>query len=141
MYISAILRQGQKTLVWYERNITSDTLKGLIDNSSRIKPQNLNKGKLHLNKSGSKILPNNFLGKISKVLNRQSGRDNPNVVPGEGVFNQTFSAKMYTACNTTLKNIRSDNINVLIFAHLNANSIRKKSEFLPEQAKGEIEIF
>ena len=41
----------------------------LIDHSKRIKPQHLNKGKLHLNKNGSKILSNNFVGEISKVFN------------------------------------------------------------------------
>ena len=40
----------------------------LIDNSKRIKPQHLNKGKLHLNKNGSNILSNNFVGQISKVF-------------------------------------------------------------------------
>ena len=37
----------------------------LIDNLKRFKPQHLNKGKLHLNKNGSKILSNNFVGQIS----------------------------------------------------------------------------
>ena len=41
----------------------------LIDNSKRIKLQHLNKGKLHLNKNGSKILSNNLVGQISKVFN------------------------------------------------------------------------
>ena len=36
MYICVILRQGQKILVPFERNITSDTLKGLIKKSSCI---------------------------------------------------------------------------------------------------------
>ena len=39
----------------------------LIDNSKRIKLQHVSKGKLHLNKIVSKILPNNFIGEISKV--------------------------------------------------------------------------
>ena len=41
----------------------------LIDNSKRIKPQHLNKGKLHLKKNGSKMLSNNFVGQVSKVFN------------------------------------------------------------------------
>ena len=36
--------------------------------------------------------------------------------------------------------ICSNNINKVIFAHLNTNSIRKKFEFLAEQVKGKIEI-
>ena len=41
----------------------------LIENSKWIKPRHLNKGKLNLNKNGSKILANNFIGEISKVFN------------------------------------------------------------------------
>ena len=45
-----------------EKNIFS------IDNSRKIKAQHLNKGKLHLTKYGSRILSNNFVNEISKVL-------------------------------------------------------------------------
>ena len=38
-----------------------------------------------------------------------------------------------------LKNIRSDNINELIFVNLNINSISKKFEFLGKQVKGKID--
>ena len=38
------------------------------------------------------------------------------------------------------ENIRSDNLNKLIFAHLNINSIRNKLELLATQVKGKIDI-
>ena len=40
----------------------------LTDSSRKIKAQYLNKGKLHLTKYGSRILSNNFVNEISKVL-------------------------------------------------------------------------
>ena len=40
----------------------------LIDNPRKIKVQHLNKGKLHLTKYGSRVLSNNFVNEISKVL-------------------------------------------------------------------------
>ena len=40
----------------------------LIDNSRKIKAKHLNKGKLHLTKCGSRILNNNFVNEISKVI-------------------------------------------------------------------------
>ena len=43
-------------------------------------------------------------------------------------------------CNITLKTIRSDNANKLVFAHLNINSIRNKFEFLATQVKGKIDV-
>ena len=48
--------------------------------------------------------------------------------------------KKYDKFNITLKAIRSDNVNKLIFGHLNINSIRNKFEFLAMLVKGEIDI-
>ena len=41
--------------------------------------------------------------------------------------------------NNTLKSLGKDNLNKLIFAHLNINSIRNKSELISEQIKGNID--
>ena len=43
-------------------------------------------------------------------------------------------------CNNTLKSLRKDNLNKLIFAHLNINSIRNKFELLSEQIKGNVDV-
>ena len=48
--------------------------------------------------------------------------------------------KKYDECNITLKTIRSDNVNKLIFAHLNINCIRNKFEILVMQVKGKVDI-
>ena len=40
----------------------------LIDHSTRIKRNHLNKGKLHLNKKGTKLLSDIFVKELSKVL-------------------------------------------------------------------------
>ena len=91
----------------------------LIDNSKKIKAQHLNKGKLHLTKYSSRVLSNNFVNEISKVLYWQTDR---------------LTAKKYDECNITLNTIRSDNVNKLIFAHLNINLTRSKFEVLAIQA-------
>ena len=41
----------------------------LIDNSKKVKPQHINKGKLHLNQKGSHLLSDIFLKEISRVFN------------------------------------------------------------------------
>ena len=46
-----------------ERNIY------LIDNSKKVKPQHINKGKLNLNQKGSRLLSDMFLKEISRVFN------------------------------------------------------------------------
>ena len=44
-------------------------------------------------------------------------------------------------CNNTLKSLRKDNLNKLIFAHLNISSIRNKFDLLSEQIKGNVDVF
>ena len=43
-------------------------------------------------------------------------------------------------CNNNLKSLRKDNLNKLVFAHLNINSIRNKSDLLSEQIKGNADV-
>ena len=43
-------------------------------------------------------------------------------------------------CNNTLKSLRKDNLDKLIFAHLNINSIRNKFELLSKQIKGNVDV-
>ena len=43
-------------------------------------------------------------------------------------------------CQKTLKLFRKDNLNKIILAHLNINSIRNKFDCLSEQVKGNIDI-
>ena len=112
----------------------------MIDDSKKIKAQHLNKRNLHLTKYGSRILRNNFVNEISKVLHWQIDRGHSNANVEECNFKDDLTAKKYNECNITLKTIRCDNVNNLIFAHLNINSIRNKSEFLATQVKGKIDI-
>ena len=42
--------------------------------------------------------------------------------------------------NTVLKPLHCNNLNKLVFAHLNINSIRNKFEHLSEQVSGNIDV-
>ena len=46
----------------------------------------------------------------------------------ECISNLTLKSKKIIDCENTLKTIRGDNLNKLIFAHLNINSTRNKFE-------------
>ena len=59
--------KGMKINV-YLKELSKEKNIFLIDNSRKIKAQHLNKGKLHLTYYGSRILNNNFVNEISKVL-------------------------------------------------------------------------
>ena len=50
-------------------------------------------------------------------------------------FKDDLTAKKYDECNITPKTTRSENVNELIFAYLNINSIKNKFEFLATQLK------
>ena len=43
-------------------------------------------------------------------------------------------------CNNTVKFLHRDNLNKLSFAHLNVNYIRKETELLSEQIKGNVDV-
>ena len=106
----------------------------------RLKLSILAKGKLYLTKYGSRVLSNNFVNEISKVLHCQFGRGNSNANVEEWNLKDDLTAKKHDECNITMKTIRNDNLNKLYFAHLNVNSIRNKFEFLATQVKRKLDI-
>ena len=118
----------------HERNVY------LIDHSKKIKPNHLNKGKLHLNKNGSNILSRTFVNKISRVFNRQVADNNSSINIERCNTGVLHDINKVSDCNNTLKFFRKDNLNKLIFANLNINSIRNQFELLSEQIKGNLDV-
>ena len=55
--------------------------------------------------------------------------------------NVSTSTTIVSNSISTLKDIRVNSINRLMFEHLNINSLRNKFNFLCEQIKGYIDIF
>ena len=51
----------------------------LIDNTNKMKVQNLNKGKLHLNKRSLNVLSSNFVNELSRILIWQRDKNNAGV--------------------------------------------------------------
>ena len=43
-------------------------------------------------------------------------------------------------CQSVLNSLREDNLDKLIFAHLNINSIRNKFDYLSEQIRSNVDI-
>ena len=98
----------------------------------REKVQHLNKGKLHLNQKGVRVLSDIYLREISKILNwYETG-----ILAG---FKEYMSEKSsinideILDCKSILKSMRWDNKHKLIFAHLSINSIRNKFDLLEKQ--------
>ena len=58
----------------------------------------------------------------------------------ECISNLTLRGQKIINCKSTLKTTRDDNLNKLIFAHLNINSIRNKFEELISQVKGTVDF-
>ena len=71
----------------------------LIDNTKNIKPQHFNKGKLHLNQKGSRLLSEMFFKEISHGFNWQSRTENSD--SEEGVSNLTFKGQKIIDCKST----------------------------------------
>ena len=85
-----------------------------IDNFRKIKAQHHNKGKLNLTKYSSRKLGNNFVNEISDIL-WQIDRGNSNANVEVCNSEDDLTASKYDECNATMKTIRSDNENKLIF--------------------------
>ena len=118
----------------HERNVY------LIDHSKKIKPNHLNKGKLHLNKNGSNILSRTFVNEISRVFNWRVA-DNNSSINIKGCYTRVLhDINKVSDCNNTLKSLRKDNFVKLIFAHLNIDSIRNKFELFSQQIIGNVDV-
>ena len=117
-------------------NVTVWRKEYLIDNTKKIEPQHLNKGKLALNQKGSRLLSDIILKEFSYVFNWQFRTENSG--SEECISNLTLKGQKIIDCKSTLKTIGGDNLNKFTFAHLNINSIRNKFEFedLIGQVKG-----
>ena len=76
----------------------------LIDSSRKIKVQHLNKDKLHLTKYSSRILSNNSVNEISKVLHGQTDRGNSKANVEEYNFKDDLTAKKYDECKRNTEN-------------------------------------
>ena len=86
------------------------------------------------------MLGNIFTKEICKIVNWQNNRNIPGILIVEGTLETSFESEKSGDCVKLLKSIRSDNLNKLVFAHLNINFIRNKSEFLVENVTGNIDV-
>ena len=109
----------------------------LTDNAKKIKPQNLNKGKFHLNQEGSRLLKDILLKENSHVSNWQIRTKNSD--SEEWISNLTLTGLKIIDCKSTLKTIREDNLNKLTFAHLTINSIWNKFDKIMSQVKDAVD--
>ena len=93
-----------------------------------------------MDKSGSNILSLTFVNNISWVFNRRVADNNLSInIEGRNT-SVLHDINKVGDCNNTLKPLRKDNINKLIFAHLNTNSIWNKFELLSQQIKGKVDV-
>ena len=114
-----------------------------IDHSKKIKASHLNSSRLHLNRKGANILSSSLTQHISKVFNWQLSGNTSCCNFSESDFEENESSNLKQAkenCRSDLNSLRKDNLDKLIFAHLNINSIRNKFNYLSEQIRGNVDI-
>ena len=111
----------------------------LINNTNKIKAQHLNKGKRHINKRGSNILSTTFVSELSRILT-WSDKNTTGFFVEECKSDKTNADQEFTDGNRVLKSLRCNNLNKLVFAHLNFNSIGNKFELLSEQVRGNVDV-
>ena len=99
----------------------------LISNDN-IKEEHLGIKKLHLNRKGNSIFAKNLLNFIE---------GNWDIGPlGDSYYeSENASSTIITNAKHILRDIRTSNINRLVFGHLNINSLRTKFDFLCDKMK------
>ena len=115
----------------------------LIDLSKKIKASHLNSSRLHLNRNWASILRSSLTQHISKVFNWQLSGNTSCCNVSESDFEENESRNLKRAkenCRSVLNSLRKDNLDKLIFAHLNINSIRNKFDHLSEQIRCNVDI-
>ena len=104
----------------------------LIYHSRKIKLHHLNRGKLHLNKKRFAVLHSTFMRVIFRDFNWQL-KNNSSRNFQKCNSDVSLDTEQLWSCSKTLESIRNDNVDKLIFAHLDINSTKNKSELLKEQ--------
>ena len=140
---SSIINRKDKTNIQKTLTDTNARLKNFckqkgisfIDNSG-IQEFHLGKSKLHFHRKGNRA----FAKKLSHNINRAVSSFFPYdlVTVNECLSNTLEKAKSGT--NSSLQTMRMDNLNKLVFAHLNINSIQNKFESLADIIKDNIGI-
>ena len=138
-FSSIIFRKDKKNLE-KTRADTNSRLKNfcrqkninLISNDN-IKEEHLGIKKLHLNRKGNSIFAKNLLNFIE---------GNWDISPlGDSYYeSENASNTIITNAKRILRDIRTSNINRLVFGHLNINSLRTKFDFLCEQIEGSVDV-
>ena len=79
----------------------------------------------------------------SKVFNSQLSRNTSCCKFSESDFEENEASNLKQAkgnCQSVLNSLCKDNLDKLIFAHLNINSIRNKFDYLSKQIRGNVDI-
>ena len=112
----------------------------LINYSKKIKPNHLNRGKLHLLQKGSKVLGDAFLKKISAAFNWHYSDEDSRLYHKACKSKFSLDDKKMIDAKTILWSTHQENTNKLSFAHINIKSLRNKFELLVDQVKGNINV-
>ena len=113
-----------------------------INHDKKITVKRLNGSRLHLNKKGTCILSNRFVESISNALQSRSLlRSFGENRSGSCMINE-YKASCLSESNkvASLYSIRTSNLNKLVAAHLNINSLRLKFDSLAQKITGNVDI-
>ena len=115
----------------------------LTDYSKNIKPQHLNKSRLHLTKKGTSILSKTFIQEIRNIFQWQfllHSQGNVSTNCFNSVDYKSNIVNKNISYTNHLQTIRKKNVNKLIFVHLSINSIRNKFDSIVKDISHNIDI-
>ena len=123
------------------KNYCSQKKLDYIENTN-IKEEHLGVKKLHLNKRGNSLLATNFLRYLRSTFwdNLTSGYSELQNAEYKSipVLHEQMSGDGDSF--KSLKEVRLKNLNRIVLAHLNINSLRNKFDALVEQVSGNVDV-
>ena len=116
--------------------------KYLPDHLKTLKTQHLNGSKLHLNRRGAPVLqtPCKFLSRNFNWCFEENSAKIAIASSNAPQSDKESTSEQNQTTNEENTNIRPKNVNKLIIAHLNINSLRNKFEFLISQIKDNVNV-
>ena len=115
----------------------------LINHCKKIKASHLNSSRLHPNRKGAKNLSSSFTQHVLKVFNFQLSSNTSCCNVSDPNFKENESSNLKQVkenFRSVLKSLRKDNLDKLVLANLNINSIRNKFEYPSEETRGNVDI-
>ena len=111
------------------------------ESSTLLKKKLCKERTIYLTDNSNKIKARTtFISELSRILHWQLIKIMETLLLKMWTSNKANVEQSFVDCRRVLKSLSCNDLNKLVFGHLNVNSIRNKFEFLSEQVKSNVDV-